>query len=139
MPIIEKKEFEMNGKPHPHAELIKQMVDDDTLRATYGDGWHECGSDSVIFYPTRDWHLVQPKPNTITIVANGKTYELPEPMRAAPEDGANYYIAHSSTIGAYKWFGDSINMISLRQGICHATREAAQSWVDAMAEIRGAK
>ena len=131
----------MNGKPHPHAELIKQMVDDDTLRATYGDGWHECGSDSVIFYPTRDWRLVPPKPNTITIVANGKTYELPEPMRLAPrERGDAYYLCTTSgNVEANEWTNHEIEVEFLEQGVCHATREAAQAWVDAMAEIRGAK
>ena len=131
----------MNGKPHPHAELIKQMVDDDTLRATYGDGWHECGADSVIFYPTRDWRLVPPKPNTITIVANGKTYELPEPMRLAPrERGDAYYLCTTSgNVEANEWTNHEIEVEFLEQGVCHATREAAQAWVDAMAEIRGAK
>ena len=130
----------MNGKPHPHAELIKQMVDDDTLRATYGDGWHECGSDSVIFYPTRDWHLVQPKPKTITIVANGKTYELPEPMRVAPEVGTKYFaIDNNEVMELDEWCNDRCDIAWLKDTRCHATREAAQAWVDAMAEIRGAK
>ena len=128
----------MNGKPHPHAELIKQMVDDDTLRATYGDGWHECGSDSVIFYPTRDWHLVQPKPNTITIVANGKTYELPEPMRDRVI-GKEFFVAEDDLVLSFVWDASAFGSRWLAQRRCHATREAAQAWVDAMAEIRGAK
>ena len=129
----------MNGKRHPHAELIKQMVDDDTLRATYGDGWHECGADSVIFYPTRDWRLVPPKPKTITIVANGKTYELPEPMRVAPELDKTYYLQLTIETASYSWKNDETDKQWLSDGIVHATREAAQAWVDAMAEIRGAK
>ena len=124
---------------HPHAELIKQMVDDDTLRATYGDGWHECGADSVIFYPTRDWRLVPPKPKTITIVANGKTYELPEPMRVAPELDKTYYLQLTIETASYSWKNDETDKQWLSDGIVHATREAAQAWVDAMAEIRGAK
>ena len=124
---------------NPHAELIKQMVDDDTLRATYGDGWHECGADSVIFYPTRDWRLVPPKPKTITIVANGKTYELPEPMRVAPELDKTYYLQLTIETASYSWKNDETDKQWLSDGIVHATREAAQAWVDAMAEIRGAK
>ena len=129
----------MNGKHHPHAELIKQMVDDDTLRATYGDGWHECGADSVRFYPTRDWHLVPPKPKTITIVANGKTYELPEPMRVAPAMDVKYFVPDFTDVNYYIWRGYKSELCWLSVGVCHATREAAQAWVDAMAEIRGAK
>lgn len=124
---------------HPHAELIKQMVDDDTLRATYGDGWHECGSDSVIFYPTRDWRLVPPKPKTITIVCNGKTYELPEPMRVAPKLREEYWLATNAGPNALTWYGEKYNLDLLGNSCCYATREAAQQWVDAMAEIRGAK
>ena len=127
---------------HPHAELIKQMVDDDTLLA-------ECSKrpgehyklNSVVAYSDHDWHLVQPKPNTITIVANGKTYELPEPMRLAPrERGDAYYLCTTSgNVEANEWTNHEIEVEFLEQGVCHATREAAQAWVDAMAEIRGAK
>lgn len=125
---------------HAHAELIKQMVDDDTLRATceYANG--ECRIDVVTTYPNYPWRLVPPKPKTITIVANGKTYELPEPMRVAPKLDTEYCIVTSSgDVEEQNWDDGSSDKRWLRAGICHATREAAQQWVDAMAEIRGAK
>lgn len=126
---------------HPHAELIKQMVDDDSLRVTYGIEDTTYEAMSVLVYPEYDWRLVPPKPNTITIVANGKTYELPEPMRLAPrERGDAYYLCTTSgNVEANEWTNHEIEVEFLEQGVCHATREAAQQWVDAMAEIRGAK
>lgn len=131
----------MNGKPHPHAELIKQMVDDDTLRATCTKWTGDFEVITVLGNQHEDWRLVPPKPKTITIVANGKTYELPEPMRVAPrERGDAYYLCTTSgNVEANEWTNHEIEVEFLEQGVCHATREAAQAWVDAMAEIRGAK
>ena len=124
---------------HPHAELIKQMVDDDSLRVTYGIEDTTYEAMSVLVYPEYDWSLVQPKPNTITIVCNGKTYELPEPMRVAPEVDMTYYLQLTKETESYWWKNDETDKKWLSDGICHATREAAQAWVDAMSEIRGAK
>ena len=127
---------------HKHADLIKQMVDDDTLRAVcseWPDGSFE--AITVIANPHEDWKLRPPTPKTITIVCNGKTYELPEPMRLAPrERGDAYYLCTTSgNVEANEWTNHEIEVEFLEQGVCHATREAAQAWVDAMAEIRGAK
>lgn len=130
----------MNGKPHPHAELIKQMVDDDTLRATCAQLDGPCKVDLVVIYATYDWRLVPPKPKTITIVCNGKTYELPEPMRVAPKLGESYFMdTQDGFVDESAWVNDAYDVKRLEQSRCHATREAAQAWVDAMAEIRGAK
>ena len=125
---------------HKHADLIKQMVDDDTLRATHGK------TEIVTFclahvvnHDQYDWRLVPPKPKTITIVANGKTYELPEPMRVAPEFGDAYFVWESTYVSLIRWGEYADDRKCLANGRCHATHEAAQQWVDAMAEIRGAK
>ncbi len=40
---------------HPHAELIKQMVDDDSLRVTYGIEDTTYEAMSVLVYPEYDW------------------------------------------------------------------------------------
>lgn len=127
---------------HPHADLIKQMVDDDTLRATYGSGHtgKDFGLTSVVAYPNYDWRLVPPKPKTITIVANNKTYELPEPMRVAPKRGFEYFLLNvRGGLEPEVWDGIPMEYEWLKNGVMYATREAAQQWVDAMAEIRGAK
>jgi len=125
---------------HPHAELIKQMVDDDTLRATCSLFDNDDSPLSfVIHHPQCDWRLVPPKPKTITIVCNGKTYELPEPMRVAPKLREEYWLATNAGPNALTWYGEKYNLDLLGNSCCYATREAAQQWVDAMAEIRGAK
>mgnify|MGYP003465980907 CR=1 FL=1 len=126
---------------HKHADLIKQMVDDDTLRAT-------CGKTEIVTFclvhvvnhDQYDWRLVPPKPKTITIVANGKTYELPEPMRVAPMVGDNCFMGLlDGFVDETTWVNDAYDIRRLEQSHYHATREAAQQWVDAMAEIRGGK
>ena len=40
---------------NPHAELIKQMVDDDSLRVTYGIEDTTYEAMSVLVYPEYDW------------------------------------------------------------------------------------
>ena len=123
---------------HPHAELIKQMVDDDSLRVTYGIEDTTYEAMSVLVYPEYDWRLVPPKPNTITIVANGKEYVLPEPMRDRVI-GKEFFVAEDDLVLSFVWDASAFGSRWLAQRRCHATREAAQAWVDAMAEIRGAK
>lgn len=125
---------------HPHADLIKRMVDDDTLRATCE---RLCVTDCTLFDVVRhheqDWRLVPPKPKTITIVCNGKTYELPEPMRVAPVRHKEYWVGTNTGPSRLVWYGDGYDFDLFGNSCCHATREAAQAWVTAMAEIRGAK
>ena len=124
---------------HPHAELIKQMVDDDTLRAVCQTYFmQECGLDMVVSNSACDWRLVPPKPNTITIVANGKEYVLPEPMRDRVI-GKEFFVAEDDVVLSFVWDASAFGSRWLAQRRCHTTREAAQQWVDAMAEIRGAK
>lgn len=124
---------------HPHAELIKQMVDDDTLRATCTKWTGDFEVITVLGNPHEDWKLMPPKPKTITIVANGKTYELPEPMRVAPKQDAEYFYDIYGEVDASRWENLHSEHQELADGYLFATREAAQQWVDAMAEIRGAK
>ena len=121
---------------HPHAELIKQMVDDDSLQAECSVRLGKWTLASVTSCPEYDWRLFQPKPKTITIVANGKEYVLPESMRVAPEVESVYYTDDGSKL---QWLGLELDKELLLKGECHATRKDAQQWVAAMAEIRGAK
>jgi hypothetical protein len=63
------------------------------------------------------------KPRAINI--NG--YEVPEPMREAPEKGAYYYAAATTAtdFDPIEWFNDYCDKGWLSIGICHATKEAA--------------
>ena len=123
---------------HPHAELIKQMVDDDSLQAECSVRLGKWTLASVTSCPEYDWRLFQPKPKTITIVANGKEYVLPEPMRDRVI-GKEFFVAEDDLVLSFVWDASAFGSRWLAQRRCHATREAAQAWVDAMAEIRGAK
>lgn len=63
------------------------------------------------------------KPRTINI--NG--FEVPEPLRVAPENMTEYYLADTSRgYGKLVWRGQPVDMEWLAAGICHLTAEAAE-------------
>lgn len=66
------------------------------------------------------------KPRTINI--NG--IEVPEPMRNAPKHGSIYFFPRIELGDKYafatQWSGDYIDEMRLKDGICHATSEAAE-------------
>lgn len=63
------------------------------------------------------------KPRTINI--NG--FEVPEPMRDAPDLGSSYYmplVGFHRMYDQFYWAGDN-DLDRLNSGVCHATKEAA--------------
>ena len=56
-------------------------------------------------------------------------FDVPEPMRVAPELGSQYWVVELSAalLGkSYRWDGDGVDLCHLSQGICHTTHEAAE-------------
>jgi len=72
------------------------------------------------------------KPKTINI--NG--FEVPEPLREAPDHGSGYYVASTSggpnIRGSTFWVNDTADQNWLNLGLCHSTKEAAQIHLDAL-------
>jgi len=79
------------------------------------------------------------KPATIEITCRGKTYTLPEPMRVEPEMGTKCWRADTCYVESLQWQDLSYDHNRLAAALLHATKEAAQQWLDAMREIRGGK
>lgn len=89
----------------------------------------ECVDDDGDVYPL-DGHPVwndkadyRRKPPTIRI---GK-FDVPEPMRVAPAEGSEYWVAH--LLGKpprWFWQSDEKDREWLKNGICHATKQAAE-------------
>ena len=74
------------------------------------------------------------KPRTITV--NG--FEVPEPVREAPEIGSRYWIATTTShalSGDAVWNADIADLLWLSRGICHTTKEAAIAHAKAMLGI----
>ena len=74
------------------------------------------------------------KPRTITV--NG--FEVPEPIRAKPSVGDEYFLASPSDVGMHYctlWSDDEYENCRLSRGLCHATQEAAIAHAKAMLGI----
>jgi len=71
------------------------------------------------------------KPRTINI--NG--HEVPEPVREKLGDDQTYYtvaLTSPSSIIGYDWNGDGIDLMLLKSGLIHLTREAAVAHAEAL-------
>lgn len=118
---------------HPQAELIRQFYEEfiEDAHAYKNWEWHDhklgewerchCNPE---FKPTQ---LFRRKPKTIRIVCE---FDIPAPMRVAPENGTRYWVPklHTGSVmtALWTWNGDSVDSESLESGICHLTREAAE-------------
>ena len=79
-------------------------------------------------------HKYRIKPSTITV--NG--FEVPEPMREAPEYKSHYYIAgivNESLFQGRIWTGDAYDKRMMSRSICHTVQEAAIAHAKAMLGI----
>lgn len=72
------------------------------------------------------------KPRTIDI--NG--HEVPEPMRVAPAEGADYFTVNmeDGDVDSWRlqWQSGTSDMRRFKAGLCHATREAAEAHARAL-------
>ena len=78
------------------------------------------------------------KPRTIRI----GEYDVPEPMRVEPADGVGYYLPNVLTpdLPHYRvCFGTENKLSWLAEGLCHATKEAANTHAMALISLTKAK
>jgi hypothetical protein len=83
---------------------------------------------------TSSWYIA---PATINI--NG--YEVPEPLRTAPEPGSRYYVASTGVDipSRYEWLDDDVDYLYLARGIVHLTKEDASLHAKALLSFTEAK
>jgi len=89
------------------------------------DGWAE------LCRRTADpGYTVRRRPRTITIAG----VEIPEPMREPPPVGTTYWVANPFFIRAEdtQWNGRVAEHELLRRGLCHLTKEAAETHARAL-------
>ena len=78
------------------------------------------------------------KPRTIRI----GEYDVPEPMREAPEVGSVYFISDPTRerfVCAYMWKDDAVDARYLSRNITHSTQEAAELHAKALISLTATK
>ena len=94
--------------------------------------WRDRGDGMAETFKPRLKYRIKPR----TITVNG--FEVPEPMREAPEIGSRYWIATTTgqtLAGDAVWNADIADLLWLSRGICHYTKEAAIAHAKAMLGI----
>lgn len=122
-------------KGHPYAQLAQQYwkeaeTDAEAWRdweysSNAGHSWFPCNRDPQFDNRNR----YRRKPRTINI--NG--FEVPEPLREAPEYGAFYWIpSFLHGVRTFTWNNDGYDNPALQGGVVHLTREAAELHAEAL-------
>lgn len=123
-------------KEHKYANELRALANGEEIESRYnGDeefrplGWYTVDVTSLV---SGGWdYEFRIKPHTIKI----GDHEIPEPMREAPEMGTYYflpYLFNTEKYVRYKWYGNTFDSMSLRDGLCHATEEAAITHAEAL-------
>lgn len=124
---------------HVHAELMMQFAQDAAETSVplsrwqfdSGKGWEDfpyTSDDAPTWTPQFKYRR---KPKTMNI--NG--YEVPEPLREAPEYGKKVYTPHISSdklVIDRNWDGEAYDVRNLERGIVHLTKEAAETHARAL-------
>lgn len=127
---------------HVHAELMRQYAEDWIESPAPWKNWQtrpspDCEWKELCYHP--EWMSsveYRRKPRTIRI----GEYDVPEPMREAPEERACYFFP---TMGRpdnpldLVWRGDEMDLANLDRGLCHSTREAAELHAKALISLTG--
>ena len=132
---FEKNTSSPNCVGHPHAKNMKLYAENAAVNEKpwelweffYNGGWRDC-----IYHPEWDQKKqYRRKPRTNNI--NG--FEVPEPLRDAPNDGETYYIVNLTENRVYCVIccgTFSLSQQWLKSGIVHMTEEAAEIHLKAL-------
>ena len=119
------------NKSHKHAGLMLQYAQDALETETPWERWEikfsSMGGWSSVVVPFAflEEYEYRRKPRTINI--NG--FEVPEPLRVAPEIGTPYFLVDiniESRIDKIFWGNDKSDERWLSRGLIHLTKEAAE-------------
>ena len=122
----------MTPRMHRHAALIKQWLDDDSLKV-------ESLTEQGKWAPTPNpyWHEsveYRFKPRTIRI----GEYDVPEPMRVAPELNAAYWVIDINQrviLYASFWNESGFEQMLLKRGVMHDNKKAAELHAKALISL----
>lgn len=118
---------------HVHADLIMkyaEIAQNDSKPWEYFQfsydsvEWIDCLQE-LQFLSNHNYRL---KPRTINI--NG--FEVPEPVRVAPNEGTLYFVLELPDVFENHWNGVPEEISWLQAGLIHLTREAAEKHAEAL-------
>jgi len=110
--------------------LVTAQANGEVIQMYVGDEWYDCMVPTAFVDGCK--YRVKPK----TILVNG--FEVPEPMREAPDDGAKYFIPSINNdcfVGYHNFHGDRCDKRWLSRGLVHSTKSAAIAHAKAMLGI----
>lgn len=120
--------------PQQHAQeilpLVTAQANGEVIQMYVHGKWSECMEPIAFINGCK--YRVKPK----TILVNG--FEVPEPMREAPNDGVKYFfpnLSYNDYFWSYGWDNDDVDVRMLERGLCHTTKEAAIAHAKAMLGI----
>lgn len=110
--------------------LVTAQANGEVIQMYVGDEWSDCMEPTAFVDGCK--YRVKPK----TILVNG--FEVPEPMREAPNDGVKYFfpnLSYNDYFWRHEWENDRVDVRVLERGLCHSTKEAAIAHAKAMLGI----
>jgi hypothetical protein len=124
---------------HPHAEILQAFALDTTvdIEGSRNNGARYLTSIDEVIYNPRQTFRIRPKERCVTV--DGVEYKFPEPMRVAPKVGANYWIAHSSSVGRFSdvWGENNYETRLLKGGFLQETKAGAEAQRRAIIALSG--
>lgn len=120
--------------PQQHAQeilpLVTAQANSEVIQMYVGDEWYDCMAPTAFVDGCK--YRIKPR----TIIVNG--FEVPAPMREAPNDGVKYFfpnLSYNDYFWSHEWENDRVDVRVLERGLCHTTKEAAIAHAKAMLGI----
>ena len=128
---------------HKHAELMMQYAQDAMESSepwrnwefynTHDSKWNDCSNHPKWYEEIK--YRRKPKMVSVTL-ANGEVVSWPEPHKFIPQYGQNYYLVDSNgEIENNKYDGTQTEVLFIRFGLVHLTKEAAEQHSHALFKI----
>lgn len=115
------------NKQHPYAEILRAIADGKKIQTKLEGEWIDRSYPMAlqdISLNRVDQNSIRIKPKTIRI----GEYDVPEPLRVAPKYAETYYLSDETEIDMFRsiaWNDDEYDKRQLRNGLAHATKDAA--------------
>ena len=110
--------------------LVTAQANGEVIQMYVCGKWHDCIAPTAFIDGCK--YRVKPK----TILVNG--FEVPEPMREAPNDDVKYFIPSlrdDEFVDCHDWYGDSYDKRWLSRGMIHLNKDAAIAHAKSMLGI----
>ena len=127
----------MEKKEHPHAQVLRWVADGEKVQGRYGSEtcWHAFEADDVLGKigdgSAGRWQF-RIKPTPMCELAG---IRFPVPMREAPKDGTEIWVAAPEGAFRITWYEGPDHRKCLSANLCHAAEEAAKAHSEALRKV----